>query len=86
MSRKAYLIREMAKAQGRLCAYCGQTMTFRPRCPNTATIDHMVPLGRGGPDRRSNMLAACYDCNHRKGEMTLAEFAAVYGVRIGDAA
>lgn len=86
MSRKSLIIREMAKAQAHVCAYCGGLMTFRPRRPNTATIDHMVPLGRGGPDRRSNMLAACYDCNHRKGEMTLAEFAAVHGVRIGDAA
>jgi 5-methylcytosine-specific restriction enzyme A len=30
------------------------------------TMDHVVPLGRGGRSRRGNVVPACKDCNNRK--------------------
>ncbi|GAA4439432.1 HNH endonuclease [Phytohabitans houttuyneae] len=42
------------------CAYC------RRRLP--LTIDHVVPLSKGGPHTASNVVPACQRCNSRKGD------------------
>lgn len=34
---------------------------------NTATIDHVVPLSRGGLDHHNNRVLACYQCNQERG-------------------
>lgn len=37
-------------------------------CPAPATtIDHVVPLARGGDNDRSNLVPACARCNERRG-------------------
>jgi 5-methylcytosine-specific restriction endonuclease McrA len=41
------------------CAYCGAALT-----QESATLDHIVPLSRGGPDTPDNMVLACWTCNH----------------------
>lgn len=46
------------------CGYCGRT---------ALTIDHVVPRSRGGRNAWSNTVAACGDCNQRKGDRTIAE-------------
>jgi 5-methylcytosine-specific restriction enzyme A len=44
-----------------VCYYC------RRRVGITAlTMDHLVPLGRGGRSLRGNVVPACKDCNTRK--------------------
>ena len=40
------------------CAYCGNT--------EKVTIDHVVPLSRGGLDNASNVVPACVRCNSSK--------------------
>lgn len=58
----AGIIRQtLINAQGRLCGICGERMTCRQ-----ATIDHVRPKGRGGPDRFGNIVAAHAVCNERK--------------------
>ena len=47
-------------AQGR-CGYCG-----RPTSPRELTMDHRVPLVRGGRSTRSNLVPACKACNSAK--------------------
>jgi hypothetical protein len=49
---------------GRHCAYC--------RRPGT-TIDHILPVSRGGRSTWLNTVAACYDCNQLKGDRTPEE-------------
>lgn len=44
------------------CLYCGCTITRK-----TATIDHVVPISRGGKTVWENCATACGPCNSRKG-------------------
>jgi 5-methylcytosine-specific restriction endonuclease McrA len=44
-------------------------------CPNTATsLDHVVPLARGGSNDIDNLVPACFGCNLRKGARSLLQF------------
>jgi 5-methylcytosine-specific restriction endonuclease McrA len=45
------------------CQYCGSR-------PQDLTIDHVVPISRGGQDTWENVVAGCRSCNHRKGART----------------
>jgi 5-methylcytosine-specific restriction endonuclease McrA len=47
-------------AKGR-CYYCG-----RSYAPADLTMDHLVPLVRGGKTRKGNVVTACKICNNRK--------------------
>ena len=44
-----------------VCHYCGDR--FPPR---ELTMDHVVPLSRGGRTTRSNVVPCCKSCNDRK--------------------
>ncbi|MFP5212608.1 MAG: HNH endonuclease [Acidobacteriota bacterium] len=44
-----------------LCRYCGKSTP-----PGELTMDHLVPLIRGGRSTRGNVVAACKECNNRK--------------------
>jgi 5-methylcytosine-specific restriction endonuclease McrA len=44
-------------AQGR-CAYCQKTVPL--------TMDHVIPLSKGGPHTKENVVPACRPCNARK--------------------
>ncbi len=46
------------------CGYCGG---------RAGTIDHILPRSRGGRNEWLNTVAACGDCNQRKGNLTPAE-------------
>ena len=58
--------REILRRDGYRCQYCG-------RKTSQLTIDHVVPRYRGGPHSWENLVAACPQCNRRKGGRTLAE-------------
>lgn len=48
---------------GGKCWYCGiQTNPFRD-----FTIDHVVPVSKGGSDDLANLVPCCRSCNSRKG-------------------
>lgn len=47
-------------AQG-ICYYCGARID-----PSDLTMDHLVPLIRGGKSVRGNLVPACKECNNRK--------------------
>jgi 5-methylcytosine-specific restriction enzyme A len=44
-----------------VCHYCGQRVGA-----HGLTMDHVIPLGRGGRSVRGNVVAACKACNTRK--------------------
>lgn len=51
------------------CAYCKKILTAE-----TVTIDHVVPLSKGGSRGRSNLVLCCSKCNGEKKDMTVEEF------------
>ena len=65
--------RESLRADlGDECFYCGVDMDFtrypRGRKPmNLATVDHILPLSKGGEHTRSNTTLCCLGCNLSKG-------------------
>ncbi len=50
------------KAQYR-CEYCQSPAAY---CPDSFTVDHIVPRQQGGTDDEDNLAWACYGCNGRK--------------------
>ncbi|MGL4370273.1 MAG: HNH endonuclease [Spirochaetota bacterium] len=44
-----------------VCYYCG-----RQFCPDDLTMDHLIPLSRGGRSERSNIVPSCKECNNKK--------------------
>jgi 5-methylcytosine-specific restriction endonuclease McrA len=54
---------EMWKNQ---CVYCGKE--------NPDTVDHIVPLFKGGSNRRENLVPACRSCNCSKRIRSIEEF------------
>ncbi len=48
------------------CAYCGVE-------PDVITMDHVVPLSRGGAHAADNVVPACRECNFRKHAYTPQE-------------
>lgn len=48
------------------CAYCGTTEDI--------TIDHVIPVSRGGKHVRGNLAPACRRCNSSKGSKPLDEW------------
>lgn len=58
---------------GRRCHYCGCIVIERSQTEklqqNTLTIDHKVPRSRGGTNHPDNLVVACFQCNHAKGDL-----------------
>ncbi|MDM8525564.1 HNH endonuclease [Desulfococcaceae bacterium HSG8] len=44
-----------------ICHYCGH-----PTLPNELTMDHIVPLSRGGRSTKGNVVPSCKECNNQK--------------------
>ena len=54
---------------GQRCVYCATHLDQR-----TATLDHVVPLARGGAHDPGNLVVACGPCNRLKGDLFPFEF------------
>jgi 5-methylcytosine-specific restriction endonuclease McrA len=62
------------------CSYCA-----RPTPPRELTMDHRVPLVRGGRSTKGNLVAACKACNTAKKYLLPVEWEA-YLARLADTA
>lgn len=50
------------------CVYCGATTQL--------SVDHLVPLSRGGGNELGNLQCACFICNRAKNDLSDQEFRA----------
>ena len=51
------------------CHYCGRTFH-----PDDLTMDHKIPLARGGLSEKINLVPACKECNNRKKNLLSVEW------------
>ena len=51
------------------CYYCGRRFS-----PNELTMDHIIPMIRGGRSTKNNIATACKDCNNKKKHMLPMEW------------
>lgn len=56
-----------AKGNGR-CAICGRPIDFY-----SMTVDHKIPLSKGGTNELTNLQPACLTCNFLKNGLTMDE-------------
>jgi 5-methylcytosine-specific restriction endonuclease McrA len=75
VSKERRKAREMRKTewwrqqlQKGICHYCGGKFP-----PEELTMDHIVPLARGGKSTKGNIVACCKECNNDKKYLTPAE-------------
>jgi hypothetical protein len=61
------LLRALMAGDSSSCVWCRRPLDF---FEPDATIDHVIPLGRGGPTGKVNALAACRACNGARGDTT----------------
>lgn len=47
-----------------VCYYCGKKFP-----PTDLTMDHLIPLARGGSSTKENLVPCCKDCNNKKKNM-----------------
>ena len=57
------------KCAAGLCHYCGRKIRS-----DELTMDHVIPLSRGGMSERYNIVPACKDCNNKKKYLLPAEW------------
>lgn len=56
---------------GYRCRYCGKQLTLE-----TVTLDHIVPVSKGGGNDLQNLVTACLDCNSKKTGRLVGDFLA----------
>lgn len=54
--------RELLKRDHHCCQYCGSNKRL--------TIDHIIPVSKGGKNTWDNVVIACEICNQKKGDRT----------------
>lgn len=68
----ATMILRLVELQKFRCAISGRELT-----PQTASLDHIVPLSRGGEHDITNVWVVDHLVNSAKGSMTVEEFVAM---------
>lgn len=67
MARLSKALRfEVLARDGFKCRYCGRGAAITP-----LHVDHIKPRAKGGSDSKSNLGAACADCNYGKADRSL---------------
>ncbi|MBI5551964.1 MAG: HNH endonuclease [Desulfobacterales bacterium] len=51
------------------CHWCGQAVA-----PRELTMDHIVPISRGGQTAKNNVVPACKQCNNKKKQLLPMEW------------
>lgn len=64
-----HIKRQIWERQNEKCAYCGQRKQLK-----RMTVDHIIPLSKGGTDDIENLQCTCKKCNRLKDDMLPHEF------------
>lgn len=63
---KNIVIRSLAERDGQECFYCGKEMSV-----NTETLEHILPINKGGNNHLANLALCHEECNKLAGHMDL---------------
>lgn len=74
-----YTLGEIAERDGFCCALCGDLVPMDVKVPEASapTIDHIVPVSRGGDDTKANVQLAHFLCNSIKGPRDVSKLAPI---------
>jgi 5-methylcytosine-specific restriction endonuclease McrA len=64
-------IKELKRLYSAHCFYCGSK--------GPITLDHIIPIARGGRHSIGNLIAACRSCNSSKNDRLIVEWRRYYG-------
>jgi len=56
------------------CAYCGSI--------DKLTLDHLIPVAKGGKTEKNNLVLACHSCNASKGKKDLLEWVILKNIKL----
>jgi len=57
------------KLSAGVCYYCN-----KPALPAELTMDHIVPISRGGKSVKGNVVPSCKECNNKKKQLLPMEW------------
>lgn len=52
-----------------ICHWCGEKFSI-----DKLTLDHLIPISKGGPDTKDNLVPCCMECNRKKHAKLPEEF------------
>ena len=62
----------IAEKSNYLCAHCGTPLHLVDNNVKNATVDHYIPLSKGGINQKLNTIMLCKDCNKKKQNKIIA--------------
>jgi hypothetical protein len=68
---------KLAKFQNWKCFWCKQHCVNTTEHMNSITVEHVVPVSKGGPSQTWNLVMACYRCNSQRSSIPAEEFEVV---------
>ncbi len=70
--------RTLLRRDGDRCRWCGiRLVVAAPQAAwNRLTLDHVIPVSKGGTNALNNLALACGRCNRRRGPMPVEEWLA----------
>jgi 5-methylcytosine-specific restriction endonuclease McrA len=66
-SVSAKVVAELQEESGGICPYCCRTI-------DRGSLDHIIPVAKGGTNARDNLIWCCWPCNIKKNAQHIADF------------
>lgn len=72
---RVWLRTRAGESQNWRCCWCGKkTELGAENKGNSATLEHIIPVSKGGTNDFENLALACFKCNHKRGDMSIDDF------------
>lgn len=70
--KRRVLVERLIERDGTTCTWCCRPLVQEPihpfkDCDDHMTVEHIIPLVRGGTNDLCNLALACYFCNNERG-------------------
>lgn len=65
---------DVVKQHDFICHVCGEKVSLQLGLSETLSLDHIIPMSRGGNNSKSNVAPAHRRCNQNRTNMTVEEF------------